>query len=65
MGRELLFLLLVCGAGLWKEADSAKITCKICKEFVVSFNKVKDQGRQEAPTDFVLCGCAVATGGHC
>ena len=34
-------LLLLSGAGLWKRADSAKVTCKVCKDFVVSFNKVR------------------------
>lgn len=35
-----LLLLLVSSGGLWKRADSAKISCKTCKDFVASFHKV-------------------------
>lgn len=36
----LLFLMLLTCGELWKKADSAKITCKICKQFVASFDRV-------------------------
>jgi hypothetical protein len=43
MGREYLFclVLVLFGGSLFRTADSAKITCKICKKFVDSFKKVK------------------------